>query len=606
MFDQGLRHHLMGLISLIYCLILAQACTSRPPPPPPSVDPTLEASRGAFSRGDWASLKKLSSRFPSAGSGYGEALFYQAVLRGVDEPKRGLALLSKVEGASSPVVRPLIPMYSLIFQAISGECLTSEGALRKMYWPKAEEYGLGTRTLMQRALKHCDTLRTRLHKRIAPPAQGVSSESAQSKDTLKTQAVNTVSKDAEPTGPMTMTRAQREATRPHISLILPRKKTERPLPSQLILEIAPILISQREQSGLSLTIDVIEVTGKESISEVLEQVPKASQVLLAFTTSKSLHKALISTVRTQARPIISLSPFSIKREAKENIWRAFTPRDLMSASLSKIGHQAGTQRVGAVSIQGRDGERILKSLKTSFQERDVKWAGQLQVNPEHNDWKSIAKQIRRWNVDSLVIALDSTHTGQLVTYLGAQGVWSAPRSRFNQDLVSENEKRRLKSKNSELSDQYVRYLLWPTAYTDQLLNQAGRYVEGARVVTPVVRDSEPFKTLNLTLEEEVERSAHLSDALLVDLIDLLDEAMRRSEIYKRPLLSMLFELGTSTRFLPSISFDQLDLINTLHVLEVHQQRFRLWRDPMLETADDANAPEGSRLDSAPQSDSVAP
>ena len=105
-----------------------------------------------------------------------------------------------------------------------------------------------------------------------------------------------------------------------------------------------------------------------------------------------------------------------------------------------------------------------------------------------------------WPVDTLIFAsLGSTHVGTLASHLGAQGVWSAPPERFMkaQTLTAASLK----------DDLYRRFLLWPSAYQPSTLQKAGRYLNGARVVTPVITESRGFQDFNARFRRELGRCA---------------------------------------------------------------------------------------------------
>ena len=167
------------------------------------------------------------------------------------------------------------------------------------------------------------------------------------------------------------------------------------------------------------------------------------------------------------------------------------------------------------------------------------------------------------------MALSPRQSAQLMTYLAAQGIWSAQGSNFKRALpplsqASEPEERRL-----------LRVYLWPSAYDQQALKQAGRYLEGARLVSPVYLEGEGFQALNQALEEEISRKAHIIDPLLLELIKLLDPLLRESLLRDEALIDRLRSLSQAEGLLPALSFERPELMGPLKLIEVKEQRFTL-------------------------------
>ena len=106
-----------------------------------------------------------------------------------------------------------------------------------------------------------------------------------------------------------------------------------------------------------------------------------------------------------------------------------------------------------------------------------------------------------------------------------------------------------------------------------MLQQSGRYLEGARLVTPVSRESKNFQDLNRVMERKVGRSAEILDAFLADLVYFLDEKLRVSKTHNIPLKTLLHQRVGQPRFLPSLNFNHLNILRDLITLEVSQGEF---------------------------------
>ena len=107
-----------------------------------------------------------------------------------------------------------------------------------------------------------------------------------------------------------------------------------------------------------------------------------------------------------------------------------------------------------------------------------------------------------------------------------------------------------------------------------VLDQAGRYLEGARTVTPVIRESENFKALDQRLRKEVGRGAELLDAIMLDVLNMIDEAIRMSEIKQLSLRAAFQELHHTPKYLAKLDFKNQEPMSELFVLEVHDQQFQ--------------------------------
>jgi hypothetical protein len=188
------------------------------------------------------------------------------------------------------------------------------------------------------------------------------------------------------------------------------------------------------------------------------------------------------------------------------------------------------------------------------------------------DWAKLADQVRAWPVDTLFfISLSGTLVGTIASNLAARGVWSAPPHRFNQTLQL--------TADDPSDDLYRRFVLWPSAYQASTLQQAGRYLNGARTVTPVYLESEAFRALNQRCERELGRAAGPIDAIFLDVLASFDEAMRFGKSRQVSLVDALKRYSKTPRFTRPLDFTKPQVIQELFEVEVRGPEFMLVEPP---------------------------
>ena len=88
-----------------------------------------------------------------------------------------------------------------MFKARAGECLLTEGPLRRVYWPKAKTLPQGTRLLLEEALRGCDERNQAQHdqvKRLDATVKVVERPKVESSSQTKTDSVPTTMKSNSP------------------------------------------------------------------------------------------------------------------------------------------------------------------------------------------------------------------------------------------------------------------------------------------------------------------------------------------------------------------------------------------------------------------------
>ena len=573
------------LLSALLCLSACSALAPPPPAPAPEPPEGLIKARASFASGDWEALSSAAKSLPSSGPFSEEGLFYHAVTKGLEHPKYGLDSLLALESQGDEQLRERNQLYQLIFQGLRGECLLAIGPLKALYAPKLEGYQQGTRSLIQKVLKRCDEERADRSRQLGQELLEASKPKVETADS------------AEPTSPAPDPKAppspaQLEAVTPHVALILPKKREERSPNATRLLELAPIAREEIERTGKPLKIELYEPLGAEAIAAQLLNLGPETQLLVAFTLSRSHHDSLIEASRAQSRPLVLMSPHPLEAKAGDQIWRLFTSDELLSSAIMTDARRAGAQRVMAVITSGGASEALKLKLRTSALDQELQWEG-VELAPPLKDtaqWERLAKRISARSVDTLIMALSGRQSAQLSTYLAAEGVWSAPSERFESPLKPLSEQGADQPKSARL-------YLWPSAYDDKTLKQAGRYLEGARILSPVDRSAEGFQALDQRLQDEISRPAHLLDPLFIELIKAVDLPLRLSLIQQRPSAELIQGLSVPEGSLPALSFKGPELMSSLKLIEVKEQRFQRRSQAPIDSASQLPTnPEGSKLE----------
>ncbi len=314
-----------------------------------------------------------------------------------------------------------------------------------------------------------------------------------------------------------------------------------------------------------MRVSVFEPKTLDALSAQLVQLDPSVQLVVGLSLSAEERDVFVQAAGAQVRPMVLLSPYAVDgagAQGERGVWRLFATVPLIADALVSVGVEAGARKVGVVTVPGEGGAAIGEAIKASALARGARVVEIAPTSPA-TEWSALAARVKGWGADTLFLALSPTDVAQLTTHLAALGLWSAPPASFEGDLSAH------RKPNHDL----VRLLLWPSAYDPRLLKQAGRYVEGARGVTPFLRESHEFEALDAQTMEEIERGAQMVDPLLIDLVEGLDETLRVSLALGRPLKELLRDLTLAPALLPPLSFDGPDLLRALRVFEVSGQRF---------------------------------
>jgi len=575
----------------IYWISIMLACACTQPPvnleiPPPPNDPNVSAANQAFLKGDWETLRALLTRLPGEGANLSKSLFYQAVILGLEKPQQAAKKLKNLQLSSSILMKQRATVYRLIFKARGGDCLLTEGPLRRVYWPKIKSFPAGTRMLLEETLRACDEKEQVRHAQVN---ELTSIAEAKTKDTLGSDEHHKIDQPPNQEQPKKalqvnlndLTAEQRRGVSPYLQLWLPLAEgdNKRAGINILLSESSPLLIEERELRGERLELERLDISveGNDSVSVRIAEMRSEVDALIAVTPSRELHDAVLAVTKTQQRPLFIFTPFKLnlsQSTAKDTtetvktapVWRIFPDRSLIAKSLVKIAVDNGSQGVGLIVPEGRQGADLLQLFKTLLNNEKQKTLRHRTISSTSN-WNAVATEIRRWPVDTIIFAsIPNLSVTSLVTHLASKGIWSADRHHFSDPID-------LKA-NEPTQDLLRRFILWPSAYEQVVLDQAGRYLEGARTVTPVIRESEHFKALDQRLRKEVGRGAELLDAIMLDVLNMIDEAIRVSEIKQLSLRAAFQEVHHTPKYLASLDFKNQEPMSELFVLEVHDQQFQ--------------------------------
>ena len=573
-------------------LCLSVSCSQSPlrvqAPPPPN-DPNVGAANHAFIKGDWNTLRGLLKRLPGEGAYLDDSLFYQALILGLDDPKKAVDKMQHLQGSSNSLIKERANFYHLIFKAKSGDCLLTVGPLRKLYWPKINKLPVGSQSHLKTALKYCDKEELVIPKFETPKREKIVSNTEQSKQTQVTASqaldnpdqLSVKSSVSQPTSHLkiALTKEQRRSVSPYLQLWLPlTENSEGSVSSKpagindLLSESSPLLIDERESQGERLEIERLDIglQGQTSVSNRYAELRSEVDALIAVTPTKELHDAVMSVAHAQNRPLFILTPYPIKTDGDTNnlspIWRIYPDTKLIAEHLVKLAAEQDSQGVGLIIPDGPNQAAEITLFQELLKKRQIKLIRHQSVKAD-SDWSAVANKVRDWPVDTIIFAsLPTLSVTSLVTNLAAKGIWSADHQKFEEVI-------KLKGSTPK-EDLFRRFLLWPSIYNQQALDQAGRYLEGARTVTPVMRESFSFISLDQKLFKEVGRRADLLDAIMLDLLSIVDHAVRKAEVKQIEVDQVLTGDDLPLQYLRSLDFKSTEPLKELFTIEVYQQKFR--------------------------------
>ena len=438
-------------------------------------------------------------------------------------------------------------------------------------------------------MRHCDDLKRKSHDKVSAINEGLKIVEEANREEGSHQVEGQGDEPTREEGGesqakhlASLTSSERQSISPYLQLWLPLvtpSGESRAKPSginTLLSESAPLLVNQRESRGERVTLERLDVSveGEFSVSMRVAELRSEVDAIIAVTPSRELHDAVTAASKTYQRPLFMMTPFKLGDEEKKSQsgeaeqidqWRIYPDRKLIAASLVKVAAQSESQGVGLLIPEGPQGVKTLSAFKSALKMAGVSLIHHRALSSEM-EWDKVAAELRTWPVDTLIFAsLPQLSITSLVTHLAAKGVWSAEPSMFEEPLTMRAER--------PDQDLYRRYLLWPSAYEQRTLDQAGRYLEGARTVSPVVRETPEYQALDRQLRREVGRGAELLDAIGIDLLSCVDEAIRVSRIKQRKLSDAL-QVGSMLKYLKTLDFSKESALTELYTIEVHEQRFR--------------------------------
>jgi hypothetical protein len=584
-------------INIYYLLILCTlvSCVHYPVHTPPApLDPKFNQAQKYFEDSDWKSLKKIIKYLPGSGTSHGMTLFYKAVIQGLNDPKKALDILNKAMKKRMKTQKrhknftELIDTYEAIFTALVGSCLITEGPLQELYWPIWKDQKRSTTYWIKKALSHCEKERQNTIKfvHLDPKIQ----KSNQAKESINSDEQNQppVVDEIQNTSRMfTLDQAQKQSVHTKITVLLVIEDQKQVRNLQRIHETIQWISDQKEAEGLSITLKIIEIQEESHIAIKLEEISPQTQALILFSYSKKLQTKILAHSKVQTIPTLTISPYAIKKRSSAPLWKLFLSRSMIAKSLIVEAQTNKSKKIGLILPPAKAGQKIMKSIKRFAKKHEIDLVGSVQIQGTETskEWESITKEMINWSADTLLFAVDRLSINILVTYLANQDYWSAPPSLYSKDLSlkhskedSKTSKKTTKNKQKQ-SKKYFKYLLWPNAYQDRLLTQSGRYLEGARLVSPVFKESESFQNLTQELQKSIARPADSLDPFFIDSIEILDQALRAHLILKVSLDELLSEKDITSRYLPKLSFKRLNIMKHLHRIEIKDRSFSLVQDP---------------------------
>lgn len=585
-------YHLLILCTLISCV---HSPVHMPPAP---LDPKFNQAQKYFEDSDWKNLKKIIKSLPGSGASHGMTLFYKAIIQGLNNPKKALYILNQAMKKRIKTQKrhkgftERIDTYEAIFTALAGSCLIAEGPLQELYWPIWKDQKKSTSTWIKKALNHCDKERQNTIKfaHLDPKTQ----KDNQAKELIPSDGQNEspvadeIRDEIRNTSRMfTLDQAQKQSVHTEMTVLLVIEDQRQVRNLQRIHETIQWISDQKEAEGLSITLKIIEIQEESHIALKLEEISLQTQALILFSYSKKLQTKVLAHSKVQSIPTLIISPYAVKKRSSAPLWKLFLSRTMIAKSLIVEAHNNKSKKIGLILPPAKAGKKIMKSIKTFAKKHNIDLVGSVQIQGTETskEWESITKQMISWSADTLLFAVDRLSINILVTYLANQDYWSAPSSLYSKNLSSKHSKEKSKSsknntKNKQKqSKKYFKYLLWPNAYQDRLLTQSGRYLEGARLVSPVFKESESFQNLTQELKKSIARPADSLDPFFIDSIEILDQALRAHLILKVNIDELLSEKDIMGKYLPKLSFKRLNIMKHLHKIEIKNRSFSLVQDP---------------------------
>ena len=538
----------------------------------------IQQAKIAFEQGDWQGLESLIPRLKQTLISFSKIQFYTGVVKGLESPQEGIILLQKVEESTTDSqLMDYASLYRFIFLAHQKECLTATGPLEAIYLPKSKMFSRVSQELLKTALRTCNAQRNQALKTLSPlPSSATPPTSSLSSPHRPSPSHPPSKKDLKPSpshpSKTRFKRAQilslkeKAQHTPFLSVVIPQSKTH-PLNGveKDIREIAPLLVHQTEQKGIPLEIQIHTPKGEQELQNLFSNFPQnPPHAIIVYTTSLTLQNQVISASKIQNSPLFIMSPHKpeglyLPSEPPLYFWS--TSPHQWSKALIDLGEQYKGQRAGAIGVTGDSVHTLITDLAQRWIQKDRKWVDQFQLSPKTVQWAQLSQTVKKWKLDTLFLILEPSEISQLMTYLAQEDLWST--SSLTPSSSSATETR-----------QELQVFLWPSAYNPLLIQQSGRYLEGARMPVPLSINHPEYILFKKEINQELRRDTYIHDALFYDFLLLINRAVRAHLFYKKPLSGFLQEGVGPLRFFKHVDFKDHQFFPPLTFIQVQKHTFK--------------------------------
>ncbi|MEE2644523.1 MAG: hypothetical protein VYD19_06280 [Myxococcota bacterium] len=569
-----------GVIPLLL-FVMTYACgpIAKVPPPLPTASAELFQARAAYKAGDWESLRVPLQRLSEEGHFGPEVRLYRAILLSLEEPRRALDRLRTLRGQVSDdmpglisQLRQRVRLHQTIAELFSGESchLTLPGlvANKKSDWFLRAE---GDQRRTRDAEAHCAQQRPTLAQAQPEPPESKPAAASPTPSTPQGPAEVVVALPLELPKYRRLAEQLRAAAEAYHRLGATSNVKAAPTAEQ---EQAPQATGEEaegtpgeseaqtdtgaESASVSpFHLRILSVNNSAELRSQLEALPESPPLLIAFAPGE-LTNAFVENAKLNRRLLLLISDNEAALSAPGEIWRLFLNQERLARATALLG---GAERgQGAVALLAQGSERLEALLQAAWEGGGGRWEGSCFFKLENTseDWQEVAMCLKRSAATELLLPLSGRKVSLALSHLAAHGVWSMGAAAPRQGV------------------RRFRLIGWPSWYQARVLRNAGRYLEGALLPSPVRLESPEVSALREAMEPQNREKVSMLSLFLVELIHLANQALRaQRELPTLSLPSIFLEQPLAARYLPPLDWSQPELLKRFLSLEVHEGAFRL-------------------------------
>lgn len=343
---------------------------------------------------------------------------------------------------------------------------------------------------------------------------------------------------------------------PHVALLLPLSGRSAPLGARI--QGVADMVGDEDQPGDPTQVEVLDAGSPAKARAAMDSLRGRAISGVVAIFDQQTAEGVGGLLGELELPVIALT-LSQAPMRSDRVWRGLHTPPLVARAVAGAGLAAGGRRAAIVYPDIAYGQALARLFEGSWQAGGGEITVQRSFSLEKPDIKAMARDLKGRGFDTLFLPAPPQVAANLLSHFAAEaGVWSksSRRSMAGRKGVKE-----------------VVLLGIPEWYDQRLIDQAGRYVDGALIPVPFATELSNGAAFAGAYTARHNRVPTAFEALTYDAIQALAAAHEAARSTGQPVATALsgsrYAEGASVGF----NFGDREAVQDLYVLEITPEGF---------------------------------